>query len=165
MEHNLSLLDFIGFIIALLAMLFLFIKRFIEENKRRSLPRDDVGQTLEEFLESQRRLDTIEMEEKQQLPKKSNKQSLQQPLVRLNLPHAEGQKRESKGFSSFDSIQDQKLVLQKPISSAESYEVIKRKRSSRGLSLIKSMKNPQDMFVLKEILEPPLSLRSTREKP
>jgi hypothetical protein len=41
----------------------------------------------------------------------------------------------------------------------ESYEVIRDSRISRGNQLVKTLKTPRDMLIIKEIFDKPLSMR------
>lgn len=155
-----SLVDFIGFIVALVAMFFMFMKRVAEERRRRSLPEEDKGQTLDEFLRSMEEGETPKRPSPPPAPPKARPRALPGTDFR---PRLEGYRQESaiEKRKLKTSVEDRKLAPQQlaSVQAAEAYEVIKRKKSSRGLSLINSLKQPRDMFILNEIINKPLALR------
>jgi len=137
-----SLLDFIGFIFAFAALIFMFAKKKWEERKQRANPEYARQQhrqekNLQEFMESLE--DNEEEKEKEPPPLPS----MQKQRVSLSKPPAT--KAKSK----------QEPYIKRP----ESYEVIRGSQVARGASLVKGLKSRRDMLIIKEIFDKPLAIR------
>ncbi|MEI8365406.1 MAG: hypothetical protein WCF65_03215 [Parachlamydiaceae bacterium] len=128
-----SLLDFIAFVFVFGATGLLFFKKKREAQKQSTTPQEH-GKTLQEFFES---LEADDEDERLQKPVPKHKKVSAAKVV---APVSKA-KRE---------------VPSKP---SEHYEVMRRASTSRGGSLIKTLKSPRDMLILKEIFDKPLSSR------
>lgn len=132
-----TFIEFVAFVITLAVMIFVGIKRFFEATQQRSNPEEYARKEKEREENLRKLLKTrgtdLGMKERGQFPKKTVKPSLQIGKT-ISKPNFE-------------------------IKPAESYEVIRREKISEGNRLISSLKSPRDMFVIKEILDKPLSMR------
>lgn len=172
--------EFIGFVISLIAMIFLVTKRFFEERKRRLNPEEYARREQEQEENLRRFLKSInvdsEDEEEFSPPPHPQKHYSQmpppaphQPLIRLR----EAQKQpqvfpkkappvESGNYGS-ETASDKKRKLAAAQTSADSYEVIRIETVSPAISLISSLKSPKDMLIIKEIFDKPLSMREPQD--
>lgn len=184
-----SFVEFIGFIISLVAMIFLVTKRFMEERKRRLNPEEyarkeeEQEANLRRFLKSIN-VDSEDEEEFSPPPHPKNRYSQvpppapHQPLIRLR----ETQKqppvppKKTSGFNAgnygSETACDKKRnlaaaqtshVLHHDLKPADSYEVIRIETVSPAISLLNSLKSSKDMLIIKEIFDKPLSMREPQD--
>lgn len=184
-----SLVEFIGFIVSLAAMIFLIVKRVWDETQRRRNPEkyahetEEQEQTLKEFLKS---LDMDLNSEKGVPPQHPSvakpKKAVKTPYIASSsAPHK--QKVDKFQFkSSLDdhhqetSIEKRTLKtsirdpyrdhIEEEILSSEfrkgeksAYEIINVRKKSRASKIIHGLPSAKDMLVIKEIFGPPKSMR------
>lgn len=186
-----SFIEFIGFVISFAAMIFLVIRRFFEERQRRLNPEEFARQeklreeNLRRFLKSrdiysgEEEDDEEEFEEELRpvVPKKYNKPVpppkpailQQQAFVKLR----EAQKQQAlqqkatpppvvhQGNYGAETAREKRRSH--AASDDTSYEVIRVERVTAANKLLSSLKSPQDMLVIKEIFDKPLSMRSPQD--
>lgn len=142
-----SLLEFISFAFVFGATSLLFYKKKREQNQEHS-QRNKLGtgryqqeKSLEEYFESLRQAAYLEDEDelKDELAPKTihskrvDVAPVKTPVHTLN-----------------------REVNDKPL---DHYEAIRRTTTSKGSTIVKRLKSPRDMVILKEILDKPLSMR------
>jgi hypothetical protein len=167
-----SFIEFVGFVISLAAMIFLGIKRYFEERQKQLNPSNDD------------RFDLFEVEEEEELfpyKKQRQKNKPQQPPplpphTFLKLREAQKQQPiqyKAPSYTGYQGDYGKESALQKQknhaneqlhpslstLNAADSYEVIQVENFSRARRLIGSLKSPQEMFIIKEILDKPLAIR------
>lgn len=183
-----NFIEFLGFIISLAALTFLFFKRFFEQRRRRLHPEqfekeEEMQQEhLREFLHS---LD-IDMQDsgqfnppppphvipplppysKKTIPQKSHRGSNEQSRskreqYRSNAPL---EKRKVKSKDSFYESFDERLLSKDfRTSSTTAYDVVKFEQTPRIQKMVTRLPSLKEMVVLKEIIGPPKSLRDPHE--
>lgn len=150
-----SLIEFIGFIITMLAMTLLFRKRVKEERRRRESP-DDVEEEglpptdpLKALIKSLE-FDSEEEEESLQPPPKKEK-----PLQTSFKPKLEGYRLNPKlaGYGKETAIEKRRFVstLEDRYGSQE-YEVHRRTTTSNAAKVVKRLHSRRDMMICHEIL-------------
>lgn len=187
-----SFIEFVGFIISFAAMIFLVLRRFFEERQRRLNPEEFARQekmreeNLRRLMKSRGIYSVSEEEEKEEFlpvvsknynqpvsPKMSQEQafiklreSQKQQTVLKNSPvvqqgnyGAETARDKKRNLAASDSARYQHHDL-KP---ADSYEVIRIEKVTAANRLLSSLKSPQDMLVIKEIFDKPLSMRTPQD--
>lgn len=175
-----SIIEFIGFVIAMGAMTFLFFKRYREERNRRLNPQEyarrqrEQEEDLRKFLRSM----NIDVEEEELEPPEPPSQQRPPPIPKqapIRKPWTNpAPTREMDFASTLDHYKKESAIERRKLktdienrafvpllsgSKAESYEVIRRKSVSRGAALIQTLNSPQDMFIVNEIIGKPLSMR------
>lgn len=185
--------EFLGFVISLAALIFLNVKRYMENRKRRQNPEEYARkekqreENLRQFMR-ERGIDFNNEPSKIQPPPKPKKpkpallpiqQEIQAKLREAQgEAHREAQRQQvmttkkSPAFQQGDfgretasakrenlASSDAAFALKHDLKPADSYEVIRDDRAVRAELLIKSLKTPRDMLVIKEIFDKPLAMR------
>lgn len=151
-----NLIEFIGFIITMVAMTFLILRRVWEDRRRRAHPeeysnkKEQQEATLKQFLKS---LD-IDMDEEDEegeierhIPPKPP-QPIPKPAVR--------QQQKMKRSNEFSSPKYTIPVVQ---NMAEGYHAIVKSEPSQASRMIDQLPSKKQMIVYQEIMNPPVSLR------
>lgn len=145
-----TFIEFVGMVITIAAVIFMVVKHFFamlqerrdpEEYAKREKQREDNLRRLLQASGIDLRLDEAE-----------KKRVKQQPKQVAAKPQPPVQVRKSPPAPLFD-------YQTRP---QESYEVIRIEKVSAGKRLLGSLKSPRDMFVIKEILDKPLSMRDEK---
>lgn len=184
-----SFVEFLGFVISLAAMIFLSTKRFLEERKRRLNPEayadeeEKEEEKLQAFLKSMN-IDTEDEKEfqppriqKKQFKNKPPQQTIQKsdysrsapPIRSVNQQSANqqlgnyGRENASEKKRSL-AAEEANYSLKHGIKPAESYEVIRLNNKTEVSSVLKSLKSPKEMLIIKEIFDKPLSMRDPDER-
>jgi hypothetical protein len=136
-----TFIEFVGLVISLAAMIFLILKHFFSIAQQRRNP-EEYARMEKQRQDNLRRL----------LKAKGIDLGLEEEMApkKKPLPPKAVQK------SSPPSPKQPVVDFIKP---AESYEVIRTEKKSSGSLLLGSLKSPRDMFVIREILDKPLSMR------
>lgn len=156
-------IELIGFFVTIAMIGFYLLKGIRDELERRRNP-EEFAKREREREENLRRLmkqmspefneDDEDLEEElRPEPTKALKYELQKRAAarRITAPTPQQQKPQQK------PVEPQKFV--KEVKAAESYEVIRSLKISRGMKLIRKQQSPRDAFILKELFDKPLSLR------
>lgn len=149
-----SLIEFIGFVISLAALIFLFFRKVSEERYRREHPKE------------------FEEQEKQK------EQAMKEWLKKMNIEVDEDEEEEEEEEEEIPipKPQPKKMINKQPPPPLPSkafkryandsvYEVSRLESSSRGNTLIKGLKSRRDMIIYKELLSKPLAIRNHTEDP
>lgn len=154
-----SFIEFVGFVISLAAMVFLGIRRYFEERQKQLNP------------EKNDKFDFFDLEEEEEQELRPYKQQMQKnkpqqlpplpPQTFLKLREVQKQQPPPTdyhgSYGKESAIQKKKNEAKER--STDSYEVIQVENISRAQRLIGSLKSPQEMVIIKEILDKPLSIR------
>lgn len=168
-----TFIEFLGFVISLVAMFFLVAKRFWEETRRRRNPVQFAEEQrkkdllLSEFMKSfeipekgraQRNSDDedewdedeedIEVVEKIKLVQPPPKTF---PPLKPSIPLNRGSMR--------DSYQEEIVSSQFLKREASAYDVVKQQTPSRGSMIVRNLPSKKNMLVIKEIFGPPKSMQ------
>lgn len=170
-----SLVEFIGFVISMAALIFLFFKRVSEERYRRQHPEEIAEEEHEKELALKEFMKTMHIdigeEEKIVPPPKpvathpSRPPAI--PIVKKNIPPKQAKRKEEKeAFKpTYDREHDdfEKRLLSKSFhkksESSSAYEVKRLIYNSRGNDLIEALPSKRDMLIYREIFDKPLALR------
>jgi hypothetical protein len=167
-----SFIEFVGFLISLAAMIFLGIKRYFEERQKQLNPADDDRFDLFEVGEE----DDLFPYKKQRQKNKPQQPPPLPPHTFLKLREAQKQQPtpyKAPSYTSYYGDYGKESALQKQksqaneqlhaslsnLNAADSYEVIQVENISRARRMIARLKSPQEMFIIKEILDKPLAIR------
>lgn len=136
-----SFIEFIGFIFAMVAMIFLFIRKVMENRRRRLHP--------EEFAHEQEEQD----------------RAVKELLESLNI-HIEEPKKPKQPPAKVKKLKEQPMqiaALPLPVKSFYSaepkYHSIQKEVPSRASRLIRQVASPQEFIIYHEILGPPKGLK------
>jgi hypothetical protein len=143
--------EFVGFLITIVALLFLFLKSSWEEKKRRQNPDKYVEEEKKRKRHLRKLLKEINIET--DVDDKEDRFVIPSPVVsshNMTPPHIPGPKIPS---SPKSMITTQNFV-------SSNYHVIQKDVPSRGAILFRHLKSPQEMVILREILGPPKGLVS-----
>lgn len=179
-----SVIEFIGFIVSMAAMGFLFLKRLKESRYRQEHPEEFDEESHAEVEELRRFLASTRMREegrsaalaprpakppempKPPQPRKSvAKQSLSpKPVFQSSMEgYRQAAEMERLSPSAYDAKRATMAAdpyADRSAGSSEAiYAVDDRRRDSRGGALIRQQRALQDMFILKAILEPPKAMQ------
>jgi hypothetical protein len=145
-----TFIEFIGFIITISAMVFLFARQTWENYRRRKYPeayaeevrkKDDA---LKELLKSM----NIEVEEEEEI-EDDYEEPVRRPLPTPPPPPKPLQKKAPEPL--FHEYHSEKMDL----SDKGAYALVKISRPSRGKTLINHFPSKRELFVIREILGPP----------
>lgn len=159
--------ELIGFFVTIGIIVFYLLKGIRDELERRRNP-EEFAKREREREENLRRLmkqmnpefdenDEDLEEELRPEPAKALKYELQKRAAarRVTAPPPAQPKVQSKVQQKH--VEPQKFV--KEVNAADSYEVIRTVKISRGMKLIRKQQSLRDMLILKELFDKPLSLR------
>lgn len=167
-----NLIEFIGFVISLAALIFLGAKRAKEEHYRKKHPEKfkEDEQTKETNLKQLLKSMNIDlMDDEQVLPPKPAPRFVYAPVPKLTeKPKSairkpikrEQRKTGDKAWMEHYRGESKSAYHMQNRSSSKPYEVIQTKvRPSRGAVLLKSLPSKKEMVILYEILDKPKGLR------
>lgn len=179
-----SFIEFIGFVISIAALFFLFIKRFLEDRRRAKNPEQfkeepQERQALKEFLKSLE----IDMEEDKkysahqppkapsQPPQPSSRQASKSSLPARQKELVVEKRKAKAGYEDKyrDAYQDtytntyEDRILSRRFQKQEkgsAYEIIEMDKATRVVNLLRGLKSPKDMILLNEIIGPPKGMQN-----
>lgn len=156
-----NLIEFIGFIISLLALSFLFFRQRYETRYKREYPKEyalrqkkreqalreysnlmGIPVSKEEEKEEERENEYEDEEMEEEIPVRKSSSIPSNPL-----------KKTSQSYTYTEQKEHSKLV------NAPSYEVHRFDRQSRASILVQKLSSKQELLIYKEILDKPMSLR------
>lgn len=155
-----SFVEFLGFVISVAAMIFLVIKRTYEERQRRKNPVEyarkekEREENLRKFLK-ERGIDTGDDLNQEQRPQRIKKIVQQPPKAPQQKPPVIPQRKNL----TPTSYGDYGRAAQHDLRTAEAYEVIRVESKSRGNLVLTGLTSQQNMLIIKEIFDKPLSMR------
>lgn len=176
-----TFIEFLGFIITLVAMFFIFIKRFREERARRLNPKEFAEKerqkqmALKKFYRSLEGHMVDEEEEVEEHEEIEEEEHVHRPKIKkkrpphpnLPMPQYVAPEMISKPYQSEGAADRQSQVKgerrQYRSDRLTTYEVVRQRRHSRGGKLIKEQTSLKDILILKEILDKPLAMRDPRD--
>lgn len=124
-----NLIEFIGFVFSMVALTFIFLKRYSEERRRRLYPEKYEDMEDEPIILPQKRKQT---------------------------PPSTPPKREMRKSSESG---DHLLSNAFRTKADPSYSLTRSKQSSKAEKIIRNMPSKQELFIIREVLDKPLSLR------
>ncbi len=152
MQHEqggMTVVEFIGFLVSLSAMLFLLLKQFFDEMKKKRDPKAYAErqrkreQAIKAMMGEGWRKEPQQEERDEELEEEEEKPI---PLARLPAKPPAAPAPAPKGYYT-------------PPSEAVAYHVERFDRSSRGTLLINQFPTRKELFMIKEILDKPIALR------
>lgn len=161
-----NLIEFIGFVISLAALIFLFFKKVRDEKFRLQHPEEyeeelhQKEEALKEILKSMQ-LD-VEDEENLSPPPPRPQHVMKKKYIKPpKAPLTVLQTQKEKEANQYEerTLSDNRIFNKKTIN-APAYEVKRLHHSNRGSDLIKSLPSKRDMLIYKEVFGKPLALRN-----
>jgi hypothetical protein len=164
-----NFVEFLGFIISLGAMIFLFTKRFLEDRKRRLNPEEYARKEKEQEENLRRFYKSIsgdfDDEEKEEEDEPVSK-TVHQPLIQRRPPpkppkptiHRESYVKQT-ATEKKKSLAHDTSGYTHTVKPAERYEVIRSEKISKTSQVLNHLKSPKDLLIIKEIFDKPLSMR------
>jgi len=145
-----SFIEFLGFIISIAAMVFLFIRKTMENRRRRLHPEEFLHEHEEEERAVEELLSSLNIHLEQPPPRKSVPKPLPPPQqtkpAPVRIQNLKGSTQAITPSNKFDFQLNE-------------YYSIQKRNSSRGYRLIHQVGSPQDIIVFHEILGPPKGLK------
>lgn len=162
-----SLIEFIGFVISMAALIFLFFKRVSEDRYRRKNPEKFAEEKLEQekALKELMKSMHIGTEEEGPPPPPPRAMALQSPLKKVVVSTVHPKKLEKyseKAAKEKENYEKRMLskTYHKKTENAPVYEVHRLTYNSRGNDLIQALPSRRDMLIYKELFGKPLALRN-----
>lgn len=158
--------ELIGFFVTIAMIVFYLLKGIRDELDRRRNPEEYARREKEREANLRRLMgdmhpdysdDDEELEEElRPEPSKALKLELQRRAAARRVAQPVPPKVEKKKQETFENKESTFL---KDVKSADSYEVLRKVRVSRGMKLIKQQHSARDLLILKELFDKPLSMR------
>jgi hypothetical protein len=146
---GMNFIEFIGFIVSLVAMLFLFLKQFFEEAKKRRDPK--------KYEEMQRAREQASRDIMSGNPPGSR------PYARRKEEEDEEEEYEEYVKPPPPPLPKVQKPLRKEVITSSKYEVHRKVETSRGAALVKRIKR-KELFIIEEIIKPPVTMRSEENR-
>ena len=162
-----SFIEFIGFVVTLAGLLFLFLKQFFEDLKKKRNPQEyaakqrEKERVLKELLGERAKHSYEDEDEEDEDEEDEDRYHVTPPPF--------SQARNTMSLDKVTRHDEERRVKQRAITQprnkavSSSYEVVRHKHTSRGASLINKLPSRKDLFIINEIMKPPVSLRSREE--
>lgn len=157
-----TLIEFIGFVISLAAMIFLVIKHFWEQGQRRRYPEKYAEEQrkkeklLSEFMKS---LNLRENDDKDEEDEETITEEIKyHPAAKRPSPPIPTLPQKRKGSMS-DSYREEIVSSTFLKGEAAAYDLNKKRRPSHASTILKSLHTPKNMVIIKEIFGPPKSMQ------
>lgn len=158
-----TLIEFIGFVISLAAMIFLIVKHFWEQGQRRRYPEKYAEEQrkkeklLSEFMKS---LNLSENDDKDENEEEEMmiEEVKYQPPPRKQIPSMPPLPPKRKSSMS-DSYREEIVSSTFLKGEAAAYDLKKQRRPSQASTILKSLPTPKNMVIIKEIFGPPKSMQ------
>jgi hypothetical protein len=141
-----SFIEFLGFIISILAMVFLFVRKTMENRRRRLHPEEFEKEHEEEERAVEELLASLNIH----LEPQPQHKSPPPPPAKLSPIKMQKIKETTQAVTPSN-----KFTFQ-----LHEYHSIQKRSSSRGYRLVHQVGSPQDIIVFHEILGPPKGLKS-----
>jgi len=149
-----NFIEFLGFIISLAAMIFIFTKRYFEERSRERDPEAYAAKERRKEEALKKLYQTLELQTNKKMPAEmdddDDDQEIEKTPIRLPVHR----------------LVHTTKVLPKPTHKrppspehAPKYQVNRSNRASRGGRLLESLPSQRDMLIIKEIFDKPLAMR------
>lgn len=141
---GMNFIEFIGFIVSLVAMLFLFLKQFFEEAKKRRDPK--------KYEETQRAREKAIRDVMNGNPPGSR------PYARREEEVDDEEEYEEYVKPAPPPLPKVQKPIRKETGTSSKYEVHRKVETSRGAALVKRLKR-KELFIIEEIIKPPVTMR------
>lgn len=166
-----NIVDFIGFIIAFVAMFFIFLRRRMELRKLRENPDAFKHEpTIEEILKSledgEESNDDVNMRQHRPKPKPQQR-VMPPPKPKQVAAKAAAYKNHMDEYKPENAAETRRILTasdrQKQSRPADAYDVVQKKRIPRGVAIINKLHTRQDMLIYKELFDKPLAMREGKD--
>jgi len=164
-----NFIEFLGFVISLAALIFLSFRQAYEARKRRMDPHEYARKEKErnDKWRSMMRQQGIDVGEDLLEPPVPKPRNISKPPKSPPVSTPQHMRQSKQAVASSQILRPDHSdpyfkdhMLQSNMKPAEKYEVIRIKENPMGNKIIRDLKSPREMFVIKEVLDKPLSMRN-----
>lgn len=155
-----TLIEFIGFVISLAAMIFLVIKHFWEQGQRRRYPEKYAEEQrkkeklLSEFMKSLNLRENDDKDEEEEEEGMKTGAVKYRPAATRQIPPIPPKLKSSMSDSYREEIVSSSFLK----GEAAAYDLNKKRKPSRASTILRGLPTPKNMVIIKEIFGPPKSM-------
>lgn len=160
-----TFIEFIGFIITMAAMVFIFVRQAWENYRRRHYPQEYAEEVrrkddaLKKLLKSMDiEIEEEEDEEEEEPPRRRPQKKMPPPVspqLFTKKPTVTAQQQRINTELQFKEYSSTKVDLSQELFQKDAYALNKVDAPPRSRGILSSLRSPKDMLVIKEILGPP----------